>query len=858
MVVAALVLSHDSGVEVTTSLRPHAEGLRGYSSTWEEFRICSWEAHRGWTEHCRGLIRVVDEKGGAPWEESEVKLGRRESQISAIRTAATQKIDSSTLYQALEALGAGYGPTFRGMEDCFADARHSYAGIYVQDTKSVMPKGIESGLSHHPAFIDAFIHLVWPILGPGRVEQGSLYMPTSIQHAVISCKMPTSPGEHMLGYCTSRQDQVVAEPVHFDLFGTAQDSGDLLLALDNLVMSPVNRSETGPEQQQRKLCYKVEWQPFLMSTVTTNGHSESMNGHVEAVNGRSETTNGYTKTNGTTVVHDAAGNGNASILTNGSSKRPLDLNVAVFGKRNEVTDALCRTLAAAIAPDPLICDLEDLDGAGKNVIILESGTRSLRHMDPSLLARLKNVLLSASKILWVYRTDVPDSQMSVGLARSVRSETVAHVALLGLDPLHREQSTAALIDVIGAMYPKPGVPACEEFEFKMQDSRLMIPRVVEDTVVDTFVGNETIEAAIFPQRYVQPGRRLKIQVGTVGQLDTLFFVDDLPPALGPDEVEIQVKATGVNFKDVVVAMGQLSQPYIGIECSGVVSSVGQNVKHVRVGQRVMAMPEGAYSTYARCRETSVYPIPADLSFEEAASIPVVFCTAYYGLFDLANLQSGERVLIHAGAGGVGQAAIMLARLVGADVFVTVGSSEKRSFLMQHYSLPANRILYSRDTSFASAVRALTEGEGVDVVLNSLAGDLLRESWNCLAPFGRFIEIGKADITKNTRLEMLQFENNVAFASVDLTKVAQKRPKLMRRLLSDVSRLITDGSVRPISPVTVYPISEIQLAFRTLQAGKNTGKIVVVPREGCEVKVNSFILLGFHGHLIRLTFQGRCS
>lgn len=178
--------------------------------------------------------------------------------------------------------------------------------------------------------------------------------------------------------------------------------------------------------------------------------------------------------------------------------------------------------------------------------------------------------------------------------------------------------------------------------------------------------------------------------------------------------------------------------------------------------------------------------------------------------------------------------------------------------MQHYSLPANRILYSRDTSFASAVRALTEDEGVDVVLNSLAGDLLRESWNCLAPFGRFIEIGKADITKNTRLEMLPFENNVAFASVDLTKVAQKRPKLMRRLLSDVSRLITDGSVRPISPVIVYPISEIQLAFRTLQAGKNTGKIVVVPREGCEVKVNSFILLGFHGHSIRLTFQGRFS
>jgi NADPH:quinone reductase-like Zn-dependent oxidoreductase len=306
--------------------------------------------------------------------------------------------------------------------------------------------------------------------------------------------------------------------------------------------------------------------------------------------------------------------------------------------------------------------------------------------------------------------------------------------------------------------------------------------------------------------------------------------------LADDDIEIEVKATGLNFKDIVVAMGQLAQPYIGIECSGIVSSVGKNVQHLEVGQRVMALPLGAYSTYARCKATSAVPIPENMSFKVGATVPVVFCTAYYALFDLGHLQEGERILIHAGAGGVGQAAIMLAQMIGAEIFVTVGSVEKKQFLMTQYGIPEDHILYSRDTSFGRGIRRATNNEGVDVVLNSLAGDLLRETWECLAPFGRFVEIGKADITKNTRLDMLPFEYNVSFASVDLTKVAAHRPKLMKRLLDYVTELMAKESVRPILPLTTYPISELETAFRTLQTGKAMGKIVVVPHPDDYVNV----------------------
>lgn len=156
--------------------------------------------------------------------------------------------------------------------------------------------------------------------------------------------------------------------------------------------------------------------------------------------------------------------------------------------------------------------------------------------------------------------------------------------------------------------------------------------------------------------------------------------------------------------------------------------------------------------------------------------------------------------------------------------------------MTQYSIPEDHVFYSRDTSFARGIRTVTKGEGVDVVVNSLAGDLLRETWECLAPFGRFIEIGKADITKNMRLDMLPFENNVTFASVDLTKVAQRKPNLMRRLLDNVSQLMVKKRVKPILPLTSYRISELETAFRTLRTGKAMGKIVVVPHPDDRVQV----------------------
>ncbi|ORX86872.1 KR-domain-containing protein [Basidiobolus meristosporus CBS 931.73] len=225
-----------------------------------------------------------------------------------------------------------------------------------------------------------------------------------------------------------------------------------------------------------------------------------------------------------------------------------------------------------------------------------------------------------------------------------------------------------------------------------------------------------------------------------------------------------------------------------------------------------------------------------MAFDVAASLPIVYCTAYYGLIDIARLQPGETVLIHAAAGGVGQAAIMLAKWVGAEIFVTAGSSRKVEFLKKTYGIQEDHIFSSRDNSFVKGVLDKTHGRGVDVILNSLAGELLRETWDCVANFGRFIEMGKRDIQENGKLDMGPFIRNVMFASVDLTVIFRQNKPLGARLFQEVMALLKTGSIREVSPITIYDFSNIESAFRFMQAGKHIGKIVLTPKKEDMVKV----------------------
>jgi NADPH:quinone reductase-like Zn-dependent oxidoreductase len=198
-------------------------------------------------------------------------------------------------------------------------------------------------------------------------------------------------------------------------------------------------------------------------------------------------------------------------------------------------------------------------------------------------------------------------------------------------------------------------------------------------------------------------------------------------------------------------MGQIESGDLGCECSGVVSKVGPHVQSLAIGDRVMATADGLFSTSVRLPELAVFKIPEAMTFETAATIPVAYGTAYHSL-KAARLSKEDTVLIHASTGALGQALIMMCQNVGARILATVGTLEKKAFLLNQFDIPEEQIFYSRDSSFKQGVMRATDGKGVDVIFNSLSSELQRVTWECIAPFGRFIELGKRDFTVNSRLE----------------------------------------------------------------------------------------------------------
>ena len=820
-----LVIHEGSDVETNITLRAFTEGTRTSSDTWDEFRIFSWAKDRSWIEHCRGLISVGKDIESNVVDGAKQNLDVKTSLISrtaSITEACTSDVNTPQMYDTLEAVGAGYGPSFQGLENCKASDNYAIADLVIPDTASLMPKNHEQDFIIHPAFLDQFIQIVWPIFGAGWKGLDVLYMPSFVQSMSISTGITRKSGDRMRVFGTGRPTPENPAPTKLSLFATASDSGDqALISMESLVMTPVfDGSNASGTSICRELCYKLEWEP-----VETKKEHET--GAHNAV------TNGSNGTNGLNGVNDHAAP-EVTIICDEQSQQALLSSVKDLVSDFTGSEPIVGRLGS-VATERKVC-----------IVLSELEQQRFPHLSSIDFQAIQKMISSAAGVLWPVRgaytaSENPDAEMVIGMARSIRSETLLKFATLdlGTTPQLSTIGTAEKIFEVFKIAFAPDAPSMGvDMEYQERDGKLLVPRIVNDPDMNKFVHQETQpSAAPDLQPFAQEGRSLKIAIQTPGALDSLYFTDDLAVSTPlPDyEVEIEVKATSMNFKDIMVAMGQLSQPYIGVEGAGIISAVGSKVTDLVVGDRVCAMSEGAYSTYARCLGTSAQKISDSMSFVDASTIPVIYCTAYYSLFELGRLTKDETVLIHAAAGGVGQAAIILSQTVGAEIFATVGSVVKKEFLMTEDGIPEDRIFYSRNTSFAKAIRRATNGQGVDLVLNSLAGDALRETWDSLAHFGRFIEIGKRDITSNTRLEMARFEQNAMFASVDLTVVAAERPKIMKRLLSDVFTLMDKGLVRSISPITTFPISNVESAFRTLQGGKVMGKIVIIPRPDDQVK-----------------------
>ncbi|KAI5920277.1 hypothetical protein F4810DRAFT_438322 [Camillea tinctor] len=815
-VITPLVIS-DEDVEMTTTLRPHQEGTLVSSEVWDEFRICSWTKSKGWKEHCKGLIAVQANESN--WVDaarnSTTSQTLLQSTIAGINAATLKDVAAEKLYNDLSELGVSYGPTFQGIDKCQACDTCSKADLIVTDVAKEMPNHHVSDTVVQPSFLESLISLYWPIASAGNDNIDTVYLPSSISRISISKDVKEAtrlPGNIIHAYCQGNISSDNPKPTKVTLLAASPDNpAEPLIRVDDLTITPIiDHGAQSDAEAHRELCYKLDWEPILEPI------------SLEPDNRTEPLLNGESKLRGTEIE---------IIYGDGGPQRRLAFSLAtalgrITGKRPSIKHLLNST-----AENKLVIFLQEIEKP------------LLSHLQLDEFDALQKMLTTVQGALWVVRgaydnSTSPDLNMIAGLSRTIRSETLLPFATLDLDGRSRlpeVKISEAILKVFTAVFDKASSDG--EMEFMERAGSFFTPRIINDAEMNEVVHRETKPSAVQPGPFGQDDRSLKLTISDAGSLDNLHFMDDLSKEdpLDPEDIEIQVKAVGVNHRDLASSHGKLSTTEFGFEASGVVTAVGKNVKNIEVGNRVAALTQGAFATSTRTRAAFAFKLPEDISFEAGATLPLAYSTAYYSLIELGRLREDESVLIHAGAGAVGQAAISLAQMIGAEVFTTVGSIEKKELLIKEYGLPEDHIFYSRSISFGEAIRRATNNRGVDVVLNSLSGDALREGWNCLNKFGRLVDISTRDSHAGTRLEMTQFEHNASFMSVDIMALAAERPKVVQRLLADISKLMRYSKARPISPVTTFPISEVESAFKTLHSAKTCGKLVVVPHADDIVK-----------------------
>ncbi|KAL9581646.1 MAG: hypothetical protein Q9212_003778, partial [Teloschistes hypoglaucus] len=467
------------------------------------------------------------------------------------------------------------------------------------------------------------------------------------------------------------------------------------------------------------------------------------------------------------------------------------------------------------------------------IMIRDLETPLLPDIDSESFSALQRLLTCAGRILWVTRGG-NDSVSSVyhamadGLCRTSCEENQS-VSLVKLALATTKQASAAtdIAHIVNVFRSSTWghESGTIEPELLEMDGLLHINRTRVADKLDDHIFERTTE----PVRLQEfgAGFPLKLNVKTPGLLDSMEFIEDqdAEKPLAPEEVLIEVRAIGLNFKDCLAALGKFHTDILGCDCAGVIVRTGEAVTAFKPGDRVYSGASNTFRTLVRAHHRIVMKMPEDMSFAEGASFPTAFLTAYHSLHKAARLEKHESILIHAAAGGTGQAAVQMALDIGAEIFALVGSLGKKKLLMEVYNIPEDHIFYSRDSSFADGIRRMTHGRGVDVVFSSLSGDGLLASWELVAPFGRFVEIGRNYVSSRTSLPMYPFRRNVTFIGFDLTGILE-RHIVSGNLLEEFTEMMKKGTVKAAHPLQVYPLAEIEQAFRTLSSGKSSGKMVL--------------------------------
>ncbi|KAK8119397.1 polyketide synthase [Apiospora kogelbergensis] len=447
-------------------------------------------------------------------------------------------------------------------------------------------------------------------------------------------------------------------------------------------------------------------------------------------------------------------------------------------------------------------------------IVLDSPRHSLmKDMDAEKFGRLKDLLVHNSGLLWI----IPENgQVECGtikgIMRTLRLEDEPKNLML-IDQLPLTTSALPAIVGLAEKLRDPEVTRTQDLDFVWHEGSIHVPRMrLLRELKEPFAVEQGISCRKM-QNIWEGERALEMTIDSAGSPDSIYYrrTEVLQDLLGDEEVLVRVEAAGVSQHDLSLLLGAIPWAPPGFDGTGKVVKAGRAVADLHVGDAVffLSVNSSGFATYKKLPAAHVSPVPLHL---------------HDGRRD--NAAGGESILIHGASGALGQACVTIAQHLGGDVYVTAGTSTKRQFLHESYGIPIDHIFSSRTVDFRNQILCATGGKGIDVIVNSLNGKFLMETWSLAAPFGRFVEIGRKDALQNTNLPMKPFEDNVTFHSIDLRSLAKHRPGELNRIYSIFTDLVRRKIAVPIKPVSIFPISDLEAGLRRLRSREHSGKVLV--------------------------------
>lgn len=735
-----------------------------------------------------------------------------------------QSLDKASFYQQIAARGLEYGQAFRVLDDI---KRSAYDA-----TATLLPsKAVAAELSRywlHPAIGDALLQTIAGTLPLEADGSSSPYTYLPVRVESVRLHRPIEKGEPLSSYAIRRQptpDASESSPEFVEADAFLLDGGGKPIA--SLLGVRVQRlagsaGEAAKASEPADWLYQIEWRPAPLD----------------------ESAESPWPTGATIVFADQHGVGDKLVdLVEARGGACVVVRPGeAFKTRIEEGGPTPRTVVSIDPADAShyekLIGLLAANPSGKPVAVVNAWSLDANDWNAAerlgvggamrIVQQLARRGLSTQRGVLLVTRDAQTSGDSfqaatIGLGRVATMEhPELGVRLIDLDSAANGDELLAELTLADAA----------ENQIAWRANERLVARLAKAETLAAQVRDGRGEGTPTPDA---PSWRLEVK--RAGSFDALTYkpTPRIAPAAG--QVEIEVHATGLNFSDVLKALGlypglKPGEVPLGIEASGVVTAVGEGVEHLQVGDEAIGVLPHAFGSHATTRAYAVVRKPAGITHEEAATIPIVFLTAHHALVRLAQLERGERVLIHAAAGGVGLAAIQIAQHVGAEVFATAGSEAKRELLR---SLGVKHVMDSRSLDFVREVREATGGEGVDVVLNSLPGEAIDASLGLLRAYGRFCEIGKIDIYQDRKLGLLPFQDNLSYFAIDLDRLFRERPQQVERLYTEVMQRFAEGVYQPL-PLTRFAANETADAFRYMSLRKNIGKVVVSMREASKEAV----------------------